>query len=59
MQLTKNVECVTLARIEHMVYGNLTGRTCDEGGNCVADDSGEFKELNYRQQGAHFWGLEG
>ncbi len=41
------------------VYGDLTGRTCDEDGNCVPDDSEEFRELNYRQQGARFWGLEG
>ena len=41
------------------IYGNLTGRTCDDDGNCVAGDSEELKELNYGQQGARFWGLEG
>lgn len=41
------------------VYGDLTGRTCDEEGNCVSDDSLDFRELFYRQQGAHFRGLEG
>jgi len=41
------------------IYGDLTGRTCDDDGNCVDDDSEELRELNYRQQGAHFWGLEG
>ena len=41
------------------IYGNLTGRTCDEAGVCVAGPGGEFRELFYRQQGAHFRGLEG
>ncbi|MET0310025.1 MAG: TonB-dependent receptor [Sphingomonas sp.] len=40
------------------IYGNLTGRTCDDDGNCVEGDSEELKELNYGQQGAHFSGLE-
>ncbi|MBO9602117.1 MAG: TonB-dependent receptor [Novosphingobium sp.] len=41
------------------IYGDLTGRTCDEDGNCVNDDSLDFRELFYRQQGAHFRGVEG
>ncbi len=41
------------------IYGDLTGRTCDDDGACVVGDSEELKELNYGQQGAHFWGLEG
>ena len=41
------------------IYGDLTGRTCDGDGNCMAGDGGELRELNYRQQGAHFRGLEG
>jgi iron complex outermembrane recepter protein len=41
------------------VYGELTGRTCDDGGVCLPGDSGELRELNYVQQGAHFRGLEG
>jgi iron complex outermembrane receptor protein len=41
------------------IYGDLTGRTCDDDGNCVDDDSQELRELNYRQQGAHFRGVEG
>lgn len=41
------------------IYGDLTGRTCDDDGNCVDDDSRELRELNYRQQGAHFRGVEG
>ena len=41
------------------IYGDLTGRTCDDDGACADGDAGELKELFYRQQGAHFWGLEG
>lgn len=41
------------------IYGDLTGRTCDDDGACVVGGGEELKELNYGQQGAHFWGLEG
>jgi iron complex outermembrane receptor protein len=41
------------------IYGDLTGRTCDDDGVCAEGDGGELKELFYRQQGAHFRGLEG
>ena len=41
------------------IYGDLTGRTCDDDGNCIDGDSEELRELNYRQQGAHFRGVEG
>jgi iron complex outermembrane receptor protein len=41
------------------IYGDLTGRTCDDDGVCVEGDGEDLKELNYRQQGAHFRGLEG
>jgi iron complex outermembrane receptor protein len=44
---------------DNFIYGQLTGRTCDNFGNCVPGNSAELKELNYAQQGAHFWGLEG
>ncbi len=40
------------------IYGDLTGRTCDDDGVCVDGDANELKELNYRQQGAHFRGAE-
>lgn len=40
------------------IYGDLTGRTCDDDGTCVADDSLDLRELNYRQQDAHFYGAE-
>lgn len=41
------------------IYGDLTGRTCDDDGNCIDGDSEDLRELNYRQQGAHFRGVEG
>ena len=41
------------------IYGDLTGGTCDDDGNCIDGDSEELRELNYRQQGAHFRGVEG
>jgi iron complex outermembrane receptor protein len=44
---------------KHYIYGDLTGRTCDSGGVCLDDNSGELRELFYRQQDAHFRGIEG
>lgn len=41
------------------IYGDLTGRMCDEDGVCAIGGDGDLKELFYRQQGAHFRGLEG
>jgi iron complex outermembrane receptor protein len=41
------------------IYGDLTGRTCDDDGVCVEGDANELKELFYRQQNAHFRGIEG
>jgi iron complex outermembrane receptor protein len=41
------------------IYGDLTGRMCDDDGICAFNGDGDLKELNYRQQGAHFRGLEG
>jgi iron complex outermembrane receptor protein len=40
------------------VYGELTGRSCSEAGDCVAGGE-EFAELNYMQRGARFHGAEG
>lgn len=40
------------------IYGALTGQSCDGDGACSAG-GGDLRELFYRQQGAHFWGLEG
>jgi len=45
-------------RFNHYVYGQLTGRTCDEAGNCVDDESMGLRELNYVQVGARFYGAE-
>lgn len=41
------------------IFGDFSGRTCDEDRNCVVGDGEEFRELFYRQQSAHFRGLEG
>lgn len=41
------------------IYGNPTGRTCDGDGSCVVGDGDDLKELDYRQQRAHFRGAEG
>jgi iron complex outermembrane recepter protein len=41
------------------IYGDLTGRTCDDDGVCAVDGDGDLRELNYRQQDAHFRGAEG
>ena len=46
------------ARFSNYIFGNLTGRTCDDEGNCVDDDSQELKELFYEQVDAKFWGAE-
>ena len=41
----------------HYIFGDLTGRRCDDDG-CGVDD-GDLRELNYRQGGARFYGAEG
>jgi iron complex outermembrane receptor protein len=46
------------ASFNNYIYGDVTGRTCDDDGVCAADDSGELKELNYAQLGAKFYGAE-
>ena len=43
----------------NFIYGDLTGRTCDDAGNCITGSGDDLKELFYRQQGAHFRGVEG
>lgn len=47
------------ARFQNYIFGNLTGRTCDEEGVCGDDDAEELNELIYTQLGAKFWGAEG
>jgi iron complex outermembrane receptor protein len=44
---------------DNYIYGALTGRTCDDDGNCAPGDGNELKELDYTQTGAHFRGVEG
>ncbi|EIZ80613.1 TonB-dependent receptor-like protein [Novosphingobium sp. Rr 2-17] len=44
---------------KNYIYGDLTGRTCSDDGVCVEGNSEELREVFYRQQGAHFRGLEG
>jgi iron complex outermembrane receptor protein len=46
------------ARFSNYIFGALTGRTCDDEGNCVIGDSEELKELNYEQVDAKFYGAE-
>lgn len=46
------------ARFSDYIFGSLTGRTCDEEGNCVPGDGEESKELVYLQDDARFWGAE-
>jgi iron complex outermembrane receptor protein len=47
------------AKFNNYIYGALSGRTCDDEGTCVDDDSQELRELNYTQLGAKFYGAEG
>lgn len=47
------------AQFSDYIYGNVTGRTCDDEGVCADDDSGELAELIYEQRDAKFWGAEG
>jgi iron complex outermembrane recepter protein len=46
-------------RFSNYIFGQLTGRTCDDAGNCVTDDSEQLRELNYTQVDATFHGAEG
>ncbi|MEQ1867611.1 MAG: TonB-dependent receptor, partial [Micropepsaceae bacterium] len=40
------------------IFGQLTGRTCDETGACIVGPGNELKELLYVQRDASFWGFE-
>ncbi len=46
------------AKFDNYIYGALTGRTCDDEGNCVAGEGEELKELIYGQVDAKFYGAE-
>jgi iron complex outermembrane receptor protein len=50
---------VWAAKFNNYIFGDLTGRTCDDDGNCLAIDSLALRELFYAQRDANFWGLEG
>ncbi|MET0281646.1 MAG: TonB-dependent receptor [Steroidobacteraceae bacterium] len=43
----------------HFIYGDQTGRSCSEGGDCLPGGGAEFAELVYLQRGALFRGAEG
>lgn len=40
------------------IYGDLTGRLCDDDAVCDFGGDGDLKELNYAQRDANFWGME-
>jgi iron complex outermembrane receptor protein len=44
---------------DNYIHGQLTGATCDDTGVCSIPGPGDFKQLNYTQGGARFWGIEG
>jgi iron complex outermembrane receptor protein len=46
------------AKFDKYIYGQLTGRTCDDAGVCSVGGPGGLKELNYGQRDATFTGLE-
>lgn len=47
------------AHFDNFIYGRLTGRTCDEEGDCIVGDGNDLRELVYEQRKAKFRGLEG
>lgn len=46
------------ARFNEFIHGELTGRNCDEAGQCVTGGTGDLRELLYVQRGARFTGAE-
>jgi iron complex outermembrane receptor protein len=66
MELSLRVRLMSLSidtsvwntRFNHYIYGQLTGRTCDQSGACVDNNSLELRELNYVQVDAKFHGVE-
>ena len=50
---------VYLNTFDNYIYGALTGRTCDDAGNCAFGNGGALRELNYAQTAATFRGVEG
>ena len=45
-------------KFDNYIYGDLTGRTCEDDGTCLAGSGLPLREVFYRQQGAHFRGVE-
>lgn len=50
---------VWVSDFKNYIFGEFTGRTCSEEGDCVDGDAEELTELLYIQQGARFHGAEG
>lgn len=48
---------VWTARFDGYVFGELTGRTCDEEGDCLVEE-GDYRELVHGQRDARFRGAE-
>jgi iron complex outermembrane receptor protein len=46
-------------RFDNYIYGDLTGRTCDESGSCAMGNGADLKQLFYAQRDARFVGAEG
>lgn len=49
---------IWVTRFNNYIYGALTGRTCDEEGNCAIGNGEDLKQLFYAQQDALFRGAE-
>jgi len=47
------------AHFDNFIYGRVTGRTCDEEGNCIIGNGNDLREVIYEQRKAKFRGLEG
>lgn len=49
---------VWATRFNNYIYGELTGQTCDEDGNCAVGNGEDLKEMLYTQRDARFVGAE-
>jgi iron complex outermembrane receptor protein len=47
-----------ITHFDDYIHGALTGRSCDEAGNCADGNAGELQELFYTQRDALFRGAE-
>jgi iron complex outermembrane receptor protein len=50
---------VYLNTFDNYIYGELTGRTCDDDGVCAFGPGGDLRQMNYAQTAATFRGMEG